>query len=71
MLASGWVEYTKRKVVCQEKSTIRYGRILLICSGAKKARRQEALTGEVETIAGRAFAPTLNCGYLAPALCPN
>jgi hypothetical protein len=35
--SSGWVKYKKKKIVCQEKSTTRYGRILPICSNASPA----------------------------------
>jgi hypothetical protein len=36
----GPVEYTKKRVVCQQKSTTKYGRDLLISSGAAPARHQ-------------------------------
>jgi hypothetical protein len=36
----GWVEYTKKKVVFQERSTTRYDSALLILLSANRARRR-------------------------------
>jgi hypothetical protein len=39
-------EYTKKKVVCQEKATTRYGRILLICSSARPKKERGRVGSE-------------------------
>jgi hypothetical protein len=39
----GWVEYTKKKVVCQRKSITRYDRPLLILLSGNRARRRTSM----------------------------
>jgi hypothetical protein len=50
----GWVEYTKKAIVCQGKSTLKYGgNTFIFRSGVNKARN---FNREVEAIGERDFA---------------